>query len=50
MFDGGFAQQHILHADEEHGSMAVRVCDAGMHWVQARRERPDPAEMAPLLV
>jgi len=53
LFDGGFVQQHILHADGEHGSIAMRVCivvklaENGL--ISRIDEYFDPAEMAPLL-
>lgn len=53
-FDGGFVQQHILHADATHGaSIKLRVCiviKVGTDDLIARiDEYFDPAEMAPLL-
>ena len=53
-FDGGFVQQHILHAEATHGaSIDLRVCIV----IKVRTdglitridEYFDPAEMAPLL-
>jgi ketosteroid isomerase-like protein len=53
-FDGGFVQQHVLHADGTAGSViALRVCivvkvnSSGLIW--RIDEYFDPAEMAPLL-
>jgi ketosteroid isomerase-like protein len=53
-FDGGFVQQHILHADSRNGtSIHMRVCivikvgTAGL--ITRIDEYFDPAEMAPLL-
>lgn len=53
-FDGGFVQQHVLHADGTGGStIALRVCivikvnPAGLIW--RIDEYFDPADMAPLL-
>jgi ketosteroid isomerase-like protein len=53
-FDGGFVQQHILHADGHNGaSIALRVCivikvgDDGL--IGRIDEYFDPAEIAPLL-
>ena len=53
-FDGGFVQQHILHADGRNGtSIHMRVCivikvgTAGL--ITRIDEYFDPAEMAPLL-
>ena len=53
-FDGGFVQQHILHADATHGaSIELRVCiviRVGADGLITRiDEYFDPAEMAPLL-
>ena len=54
MFDGGFVQQHVLHADGTSGaSIALRVCivikvDAGGS-ITRIDEYFDPADMAPLL-
>ena len=53
-FDGGFVQQHILHADGRNGgSIAMRVCiviKVGANGLITRiDEYFDPAEMAPLL-
>lgn len=54
LFDGGFVQQHILHADcRNGGSIAMRVCiviKLGTNGLISRiDEYFDPAEMAPLL-
>ena len=53
-FDGGFVQQHILHANGRNGgSIAMRVCiviKVGANGLITRiDEYFDPAEMAPLL-
>ncbi|MEH3132694.1 MAG: nuclear transport factor 2 family protein [Mycolicibacterium neoaurum] len=53
-FDGGFVQQHILHADSSDGaSIHLRVCiviEVGTDGLITRiDEYFDPAEMAPLL-
>ncbi len=53
-FDGGFVQQHILHANGRNGgSIAMRVCiviKVGADGLITRiDEYFDPAEMAPLL-
>ena len=53
-FDGGFVQQHILHADSRNGrSIHMRVCiviKVGPDALITRiDEYFDPAEMAPLL-
>ena len=53
-FDGGFVQQHVLHADGRNGgSIAMRVCiviKVGANGLITRiDEYFDPAEMAPLL-
>ena len=53
-FDGGFVQQHILHADSRNGrSIHMRVCiviKVGTEGLITRiDEYFDPAEMAPLL-
>jgi ketosteroid isomerase-like protein len=53
-FDGGFVQQHILHANGRNGeSIAMRVCiviKVGADELITRiDEYFDPAEMAPLL-
>lgn len=53
-FDGGFVQQHILHADSRNGrSIHMRVCiviKVGTDGLITRiDEYFDPAEMAPLL-
>ena len=53
-FDGGFVQQHILHANGRNGgSIAMRVCiviKVGANGLISRiDEYFDPAEMAPLL-
>jgi ketosteroid isomerase-like protein len=54
LFDGGFVQQHILHANGRNGgSIAMRVCiviklgDNGL--ISRIDEYFDPAEIAPLL-
>lgn len=54
MFDGGFVQQHILHADGTSGeSIALRVCiviTVGPDDLITRiDEYFDPADMAPLM-
>ncbi|WP_137149591.1 nuclear transport factor 2 family protein [Mycolicibacterium sp. CR10] len=54
LFDGGFVQQHILHANgRAGGSIAMRVCiviKVGADGLINRvDEYFDPAEMAPLL-
>ena len=54
LFDGGFVQQHILHANGRNGgSIAMRVCiviKLGANGLISRiDEYFDPAEMAPLL-
>lgn len=54
LFDGGFVQQHILHASgRDGGSIAMRVClvvQLGTNGLISRiDEYFDPAEMAPLL-
>lgn len=54
IFDGGFVQQHVLHATAHTGaSIAMRVCivvKAGIDGVITRiDEYFDPADMAPLL-
>ena len=54
VFDGGFVQQHILHANGRNGgSIAMRVCiviKVGANGLITRiDEYFDPAEMAPLL-
>ena len=54
LFDGGFVQQHILHANGRYGgSIAMRVCivvKLGANGLISRiDEYFDPAEMAPLL-
>src|SRR4051812_6803075 len=54
LFDGGFVQQHILHANGRNGgSIAMRVCiviKLGADGLISRiDEYFDPAEMAPLL-
>ena len=53
-FDGGFVQQHVLHATAAEGSsISMRVCivikvgDDGL--ISRIDEYFDPAEMAPLL-
>ena len=53
-FDGGFVQQHILHADATHGaSLRLRVCIVIKVGADGRITRIDeyfdPADMAPLL-
>lgn len=53
-FEGGFVQQHILHADgRNRGSIHMRVCiviKVGANGLITRiDEYFDPAEMAPLL-
>ena len=53
-FDGGFVQQHILHADGRNGgSISMRVCiviKVGANGLINRvDEYFDPAEMGPLL-
>ena len=54
LFDGGFVQQHILHANGRNGAtIAMRVCivikvnTAGL--INRIDEYFDPADMAPLL-
>jgi ketosteroid isomerase-like protein len=54
LFDGGFVQQHILHANGRNGgSIAMRVCiviKVGANGLISRiDEYFDPAEIAPLL-
>ncbi|MGX9790434.1 nuclear transport factor 2 family protein [Mycobacterium sp. MMS18-G62] len=54
LFDGGFVQQHILHANGRNGgSIAMRVCiviKLGANGLISRiDEYFDPAEIAPLL-
>jgi ketosteroid isomerase-like protein len=54
VFDGGFVQQHILHADGRNGrSIAMRVCiviKLGADGLISRiDEYFDPADLAPLL-
>lgn len=54
MFDGGFVQQHILHADAISGeSISMRVCiviRVGADGIITRiDEYFDPADMAPLM-
>ncbi len=54
LFDGGFVQQHILHADGRNGtSISLRVClviKVGPNGLINRiDEYFDPAELAPLL-
>jgi ketosteroid isomerase-like protein len=54
LFDGGFVQQHILHADAVTGaSIALRVCiviKVGHDGLITRiDEYFDPADMAPLM-
>lgn len=53
-FEGGFVQQHVLHAEATHGaSIDLRVCiviKVGADGLITRiDEYFDPAEMAPLL-
>jgi ketosteroid isomerase-like protein len=53
-FDGGFVQQHVLHADGVNGeSIALRVCiviKVGADGLITRiDEYFDPADMAPLM-
>jgi len=53
-FDGGFVQQHVLHADATHGaSIQLRVCIVIKVGAGGRITRIDeyfdPADMAPLL-
>ncbi|CAM3288660.1 nuclear transport factor 2 family protein [Mycobacterium frederiksbergense] len=53
-FDGGFVQQHVLHADATHGaSIHLRVCIVIKVGADGRITRIDeyfdPADMAPLL-
>jgi ketosteroid isomerase-like protein len=54
IFDGGFVQQHILHATSRNGgSISMRVClviKLGANGLISRiDEYFDPAELAPLL-
>ena len=54
LFDGGFVQQHILHADGRNGaSISMRVCiviKLGANGLISRiDEYFDPTEIAPLL-
>ena len=54
LFDGGFVQQHILHANGRNGgSISMRVCiviKLGANGLISRiDEYFDPAEMTPLL-
>jgi ketosteroid isomerase-like protein len=54
LFDGGFVQQHILHANGRNGGLiSMRVCiviKLGANGLISRiDEYFDPAEMAPLL-
>jgi len=54
LFEGGFVQQHILHANGRNGgSIAMRVCiviKLGANGLISRiDEYFDPAEIAPLL-
>jgi ketosteroid isomerase-like protein len=54
LFDGGFVQQHILHANGRNGgSISMRVCiviKLGANGLISRiDEYFDPAELAPLL-
>ena len=54
LFDGGFVQQHVLHADARNGgSISMRVCiviKVGANGLITRiDEYFDPADMAPLL-
>lgn len=53
-FDGGFVQQHVLHANGRNGrSIRMRICivvKVGVHGLVTRiDEYFDPADMAPLL-
>ena len=55
LFDGGFVQQHVLHATSRTGAtIAMRVCIVIKHGADGLITRIDeyfdPAEMAPLLV
>ncbi|MET0900585.1 MAG: DUF4440 domain-containing protein [Mycobacterium sp.] len=53
LFEGGFVQQHVLHASGAHGSIDMRVCivvklaENGL--ISRIDEYFDPAEMAPLM-
>jgi ketosteroid isomerase-like protein len=53
LFEGGFVQQHLLHATGEHGSIVMRVCIvvklAPNGLISRIDEYFDPAEMAPLM-
>ena len=54
LFDGGFVQQHVLHANGRNGaSISMRVCiviKLGANGLISRiDEYFDPAEIAPLL-
>lgn len=54
VFDGGFVQQHVLHADGTSGeSIALRVCIVikvgADHKITRIDEYFDPADMAPLM-
>lgn len=53
LFEGGFVQQHVLHATGEHGSIDMRVCIvvklAPNGLISRIDEYFDPAEMAPLM-
>ncbi|SEH89663.1 hypothetical protein SAMN04489835_5400 [Mycolicibacterium rutilum] len=54
LFDGGFVQQHILHASGSNGgAIAMRVCIVvkldGDGLISSIDEYFDPAEIAPLL-
>ncbi|CAN5534579.1 nuclear transport factor 2 family protein [soil metagenome] len=53
LFEGGFVQQHVLHATGAHGSIDMRVCIvvklAPNGLISRIDEYFDPAEMAPLL-
>jgi ketosteroid isomerase-like protein len=54
LFDGGFVQQHVLHANgRDGGSISMRVCmviKLGANGLISRiDEYFDPAELAPLL-
>lgn len=54
VFDGGFVQQHVLHADGVNGAvMALRVCIvvkvAATGSIARIDEYFDPADLAPLL-
>ena len=54
VFDGGFVQQHVLHADGANGAaIALRVCIVikvnATGFIVRIDEYFDPADMAPLL-